>query len=66
MTRGEFEQRYADWSGLPVEQMYAMGQHAEPCRCDDAMCEGWQMLGPDWTVDPESGLAVLRDSPAPG
>lgn len=61
MTRDEFERAYATRSGLPVEQLYAMGLHAEPCTCDDAMCEGWQMLGPDWSVDPESGMVVLRE-----
>lgn len=44
MTEEEFEQAYADRSGVSVEWLHENGRHAEPCFCDDLVCPGWQMV----------------------
>lgn len=43
LTKGEFEQRYAERSGCSVEDLRGMGRTAVPCNCGEAGCEGWQM-----------------------
>lgn len=42
-TRTEFEAAYASRSGVTVQFLHAHGRSAEPCECDDEMCEGWAM-----------------------
>lgn len=46
MTREEFEQGYAERSGMAVEKLRSYGQHVEPCDCDYEGCQGWQMVSP--------------------
>ena len=43
ITRAQFEQGYADRSGVTVEWLREMGREARPCSCDYEGCEGWQM-----------------------
>lgn len=47
MTSDEFEQGYADRSGVTVEWLHEKGQRAVPCDCGDAKCKGWQMASLD-------------------
>ncbi len=45
VTAEEFEQQYAARSGVPVEELRALGLIVRPCRfCDYEGCEGWQMI----------------------
>ncbi|HKZ77718.1 MAG TPA: hypothetical protein VJ124_05290 [Pyrinomonadaceae bacterium] len=44
MTRKEFEQGYAERSGVTVEWLHEQNQHAIPCDCGDDLCKGWQMV----------------------
>jgi len=43
LTKDEFEQRYAERSGITVAELYALGRYALPCDCGEPGCEGWQM-----------------------
>lgn len=43
LTLAEFEQAYADRSGLTVDQLHELGRRAVPCDCGDDICEGWGM-----------------------
>ena len=43
MTLEEFEEAYAEGSGVTVEELHAMGLYGEPCDCGDDLCWGWQM-----------------------
>ena len=43
MTRKEFEERYAQRSGMPVERLHELGLTAKPCVCGEEGCQGWQM-----------------------
>lgn len=43
MTRQEFEQAYADMSGVTVAAVHALGRYAKRCQCDYEHCQGWQM-----------------------
>jgi hypothetical protein len=45
MTKGQFEQMYAENSGLSVAELHEFGMHAEPCDCEEECCQGWQMVG---------------------
>lgn len=43
MTKEEFEQGYAERSGMTVMQFRELG-HAEPCDCGELGCNGWQYV----------------------
>jgi hypothetical protein len=47
MTREEFEQAYAQRSGVTVEYLHQHGRYAAPCRCGGTGCDGWA-LGHPW------------------
>lgn len=51
MTRDEFEQQYAERSGITVEQLHELGRWAIQCDCKDELCQGWQMIHIDRGVD---------------
>lgn len=38
-----FEERYAQRSGMTVEQLHSWGRYGEPCDCGHPTCEGFQM-----------------------
>lgn len=44
MTKEEFEQGYAERSGVTVEWLHLYGQYAIPCDCEEENCRGWQMV----------------------
>lgn len=44
MNRDEFEQAYAERSGITVEFLHEHGRYAIPCACATLGCDGWQML----------------------
>ena len=44
MTREEFEQGYAERSGVTVEWLHAHNQHGSLCFCGEDGCKGWQMM----------------------
>ena len=44
MTKEEFENGYAERSGLSVSVLRLMGLYARPCDCRDEICKGWKML----------------------
>ena len=46
-TQHEFEQGYAERSGVTIEWLHQQGQHAIPCQCGEAGCKGWQMTRQD-------------------
>lgn len=41
-TAEEFEQQYAERSGITVEQLRSMGRIVAPCDCAEDICEGWR------------------------
>lgn len=43
MTKDEFEQQYAQRSGVTVDWLHSMGRYAAPCDCTEPECQGWQM-----------------------
>lgn len=43
MTKDEFEQGYAERSGLTVQELHEMGRYAVPCNCGYEGCSGWAM-----------------------
>ncbi len=43
MTREDFEQWYAQNSGITVEFLHSLGLYAKPCDCKEEGCQGWQM-----------------------
>ncbi len=56
MTKGEFEQGYAQRSGITVARLHELGRYAVPCDCGHEDCKGWQMkhrtlLSYDTTID---------------
>ena len=44
MTKEEFEQGYAERSGMTVERLHELGLGGVPCNCDYEDCKGWQMI----------------------
>lgn len=46
-TVEQFEQEYAERSGVTVELLHAHGRYGKPCNCGDDECEGWQMAHAD-------------------
>ena len=44
MTREDFENGYAERSGVTVEWLHEQNQYAIPCDCGDDLCQGWQMV----------------------
>ena len=42
MTAEEFERKYAERTGITVEQLRKLGRIVAPCDCDYEFCEGWQ------------------------
>lgn len=58
MTRDEFERRYAEKSGFPVERLHAMGLRGYPCHCGESCCKGWAMVC-DELVEDEIELGHL-------
>ena len=64
MTKDEFEQQYAERSGVTVEWLHERGQKAMPCNCGVFGCTGWQMsCGRVYqeTLDQHKRLGVYRD-----
>lgn len=51
MTREEFEQAYAQRSGVTVEWLHEHDRRAYPCDCGEEGCEGWQMLSREHAID---------------
>lgn len=43
ITKEEFEIKYAEESGLTLQQLYDSGCHAVPCNCGQDGCKGWRM-----------------------
>ena len=43
MKKEEFENRYAERSGVTVDWLREHDQIALPCDCGESSCEGWQM-----------------------
>lgn len=43
-TKEEFEQGYAERSGVTVDYLHRKGERAIPCDCDFSGCLGWQMV----------------------
>ena len=54
MTKEEFEQGYAEASGVTVEWLQRMGQEAHPCDCDYHGCKGWKMVSKEAGMTPPS------------
>lgn len=46
ITAQEFEEQYAEKSGIELEQLHEWGQFVFPCWCNEAGCRGWQMRNP--------------------
>lgn len=44
MTAEQFEQSFAEHSGITVEQLRELGRVVRPCNCGVEWCEGWQSL----------------------
>lgn len=42
----EFEDWYAENSGVPVWELHFLGLYAAPCDCGEPECKGWQMTRP--------------------
>jgi hypothetical protein len=51
MTREEFEQQYAERSGITVEEL-RIYRTVLPCDCGEEGCEGWQMVPISLADDP--------------
>lgn len=47
MDREEFEQQYAERSGITRDELHNIGRVAIPCDCGEEICEGWQMIQQD-------------------
>lgn len=47
MTKEEFEEGYAERSGVTVKWLRDRGQVAAPCDCGEDSCQGWQMKRTD-------------------
>lgn len=43
MTRHEFEQQYAESSGITIAILRKLGLYAIPCNCGEEGCLGYQM-----------------------
>jgi hypothetical protein len=56
ITAEEFERRYAERSGLTVEELRALGRVVRPCDCEYEECEGWQSVSAE--------IAAEIDDPA--
>ncbi len=60
MTKEEFEEGYAERSGVTVKWLRDQGQIAAPCSCGDDTCQGWQMTGkPQFTLKTGTFVADL-------
>jgi hypothetical protein len=62
MTREEFENGYAERSGVTVEWLKEHGREARPCDCGEEGCEGWQMAHireAQWAAD--QGIATPQE-----
>jgi hypothetical protein len=44
MTREEFEEGYANRSGLTVDVLRQLGRIVRPCRCGEPTCPQWQSV----------------------
>ena len=53
---GGFERRYAERSGLTVQQLRELGRVVRPCRCGDESCDGFMSV---------SRLSALDEDVAP-
>jgi hypothetical protein len=51
ITAEEFERRYAEGSGMSVEQLRAIPLVVRPCDCGEEGCLGWQMATPERAAD---------------
>lgn len=47
----EFARRYAQRSGLTVEELHQLGYRVAVCTCGADNCKGWQMLHGDSLQD---------------
>jgi len=63
MNIEEFEQGFAERSGVTVEWLRANGREAASCHCDADDCPGWQMAHVNYLEDMER-LAILLPSEA--
>jgi len=43
LTVEQFESRYAEKSGISVDELRHLGCHPAPCDCGEENCGGWQM-----------------------
>lgn len=43
LSKEEFEQTYAEKSGVTVKWLHDRGQFGVPCDCRETGCRGWQM-----------------------
>lgn len=59
----EFEQQYAERSGVTVEQLHSWGRFGEPCVCGEDGCKGFQMTNAweDAIVEDGARARNLRD-----
>ena len=46
MDKQEFEQGYAERSGMTLHELREHGGHAEVCECGEDDCVGWKMVFP--------------------
>ena len=58
MTKDEFEQRYANGSGIPLARLKELGFEAQPCDCEEGTCQGWKAM----FTDPGRGRQVIPDN----
>jgi hypothetical protein len=47
IDREQFKKLYAERSNLTIQDLERLGLEVYPCECDDARCQGWQMLTKD-------------------
>lgn len=40
----DFEKKYADDSGMTIEQLHGNGLFAVRCHCGDSGCKGWKIV----------------------
>ena len=59
-TKEEFEQGYAERSGVTVEWLHAHDQQAVPCDCGEPGCLGWQMVSTTGAIIHWSQVGKLK------
>jgi hypothetical protein len=63
LTAEQFEQEYAENSGVTVEFLRENGRVVCSCECGDPICLGWQSI--NRTLAEEQGLEIVLPSPTP-